>query len=107
MKKEKERERRPHCKICGHFHFGLCSECVECTRGNQKPEEKPDVAPVAVVADIPAPERLSAEEITDRLAAIDVRLTELEQSFEKIDKRREYQKLLMRRRRKAKKKKSA
>ena len=115
MKKDKERERRPHCKICGHFHFGLCTECEECTRGNLS--EEPVITSEAIQKTVeklsdPAPgepyltdpltpdfERLTAEEITDRLKAIDVRLTELEEKFDKIDKRREYQKLLMRRRR--------
>ena len=98
--KKKEKERRPHCKVCGHFHGGPCTECAECTRGNVEPEKEKKPEPKSIK--FPPrhyPEKITAEEFADRIAALDVRLTEVEQRINAVDRRRLYQKELMRKRR--------
>ena len=105
---KKEKDPRPHCKVCGHNHFGICLECEECNRDKlppeeAAPEESPGVQEMCEILETNPSQipNISFEDIWERIEALHVKIDAVEKRVDAIDYRRKYQAELMRKRRRA------
>ena len=83
----------PHCKICGHDHYGLCTECPKCNQSAAK-----DRAGQKITLPSAADNRVG-EIARDPFYILSERVDVLEKRLDSIDKRRKYQREYMRKKR--------